>query len=137
MERNRYPHETIRPFVSRGAMVMICLAFRCQPGSEEAIALWKEFLVHYARNIADHTKLFDGMEQVIDRIESDGKKWGIVTNKPGAYTTPLLEALHLRSRASSVVSGDTLPQKKPDPAPLLLACSEIGSVPETQHIHRR
>ena len=109
---------------------MICLAFRCQPGSDEAVTLWKEFLVNYAENIADHTRFFDGMEQVIDRIEGDGNKWGIVTNKPGAYTAPLLKALDLHSRASSVVSGDTLPQKKPDPAPLLLACSEIGSTPE-------
>jgi phosphoglycolate phosphatase len=124
------PMETIRPFVSRGAMVLICLAFKCQPGSAQATTLWKEFLDHYARNLSNHTCLFDGMEDVLERIESNGNKWGIVTNKPGFLTTPLLHDLGLGERAGSVVSGDTLPQRKPDPAPLLYACSQMGSSPE-------
>jgi len=49
-----------------------------------------------------------------------------VTNKPDAFTRPLLAALGLAERARCVVSGDRLPQRKPDPAPLKLAAEEIG-----------
>jgi phosphoglycolate phosphatase len=53
-------------------------------------------------------------------------RWGIVTNKPRALTEPLIAALGLRTSVGSVVSGDTLPERKPDPAPLELAAREIG-----------
>jgi phosphoglycolate phosphatase len=51
---------------------------------------------------------------------------GIVTNKPDAFTKPLLAELDLARRFASVVSGDRLPQRKPDPAPLKLAATELG-----------
>jgi phosphoglycolate phosphatase len=53
-------------------------------------------------------------------------KLGIVTNKPDAFTRPLLAALGLAERVRCVVSGDRLPQRKPDPAPLRLAAEELG-----------
>jgi phosphoglycolate phosphatase len=67
---------------------------------------------------------------VLDAIEGRGMRWGIVTNKAGWLTTPLLKALRLDGRAGCVVSGDTLPQRKPHPAPVLLACSQLGTAPE-------
>ena len=48
--------------------------------------------------------------------------WGVVTNKPGWLTEPLMDALNLTARAITIVSGDTLEQRKPHPAPLLHAC---------------
>ena len=70
------------------------------------------------------------MEDVINTIESNGQHWGIVTNKPGFLTNPLLECLNLHKRTGSVISGDTLEEKKPHPAPLLQACMEMKSNPE-------
>ena len=52
-----------------------------------------------------------------------------MTNKPGFLTTPLLASLGLDNRAGCVVSGDTLPQRKPHPAPLLLAASQLSLLP--------
>lgn len=123
------PLEVIRPFVSKGGMVMVCLAFRCRPGSDESMALWHELLHTYAAAICMHTDFFPGMEQIIDQIEHSGRKWGIVTNKPGFLTDPLLQALGLDTRTGAVVSGDTLTEKKPHPAPLLHACEQVGSAP--------
>jgi phosphoglycolate phosphatase len=60
--------------------------------------------------------------------------WGIVTNKPGFLTTPLLAALGLDRVAGCVVSGDTLPERKPHPAPLLLAASQL-SLPPAQCLY--
>jgi len=55
--------------------------------------------------------------------------WGIVTNKPHAMTEPLLAELGLTGRASCVVAGDRIPERKPHPAPLLLAARELGLEP--------
>jgi phosphoglycolate phosphatase len=52
--------------------------------------------------------------------------WGIVTNKPGWLTRPLLEAIGLDRRAACAVSGDTVAERKPHPLPLLHAASLLG-----------
>jgi 2-phosphoglycolate phosphatase len=122
--------EQIRPFVSKGAMVMICVAFHCKPQSDQAHELWLEMLDIYENNIAQFTTLFPGMGAVLDDITSSGKQWGIVTNKPGYLTEILLGELNLVHKPQTVVSGDTLKVKKPHPEPLLLACSNLGSTPE-------
>ena len=109
--RQPLPSDTMRPFVSRGAMVMVCLAFKCQPGSDEARGYWQEMLDAYEENIAATTVLFPGMEIVLDKIESTGRNWGIVTNKPGYFTEKLLAQLELPWKPQSVVSGDTLTVK--------------------------
>ncbi len=121
----------LRPFVSKGAMVMVCLAFRCNPESDEAGQRWLEMLDAYRTDIARHTVLFPGMDQVLEKIEENGWKWGIVTNKPGLYTDLLLSELAMPYRPAAVVSGDTLKVKKPNPEPLLLACSTIGKPAST------
>ena len=124
------PLETIRPFVSKGGMVMICSAFKCKPESEQATALRHELLDIYLQAISRHTTLFPGMDSILEKIENSGRKWGIVTNKPGFLTEPLLRELQLDKRVGCVVSGDTLAEKKPHPAPLLYACKQINSSPD-------
>ena len=53
--------------------------------------------------------------------------WGVVTNKPAWLTDPLLEQIGLSERAACVVSGDTVAERKPHPAPMLHACQLAGS----------
>ena len=67
------------------------------------------------------------MEQLIMQIELNDMNWGVVTNKPSWLTDPLMQALDLDSRAVCIVSGDTLKERKPHPAPLLHACNIAGS----------
>lgn len=122
-------YSALRPFVSKGAMVMVCLAFQCRPGSREARKYWEHMLEAYREDIASHTTLFPGMEAVLETIHSSGRKWGIVTNKPGYLTDSLLESMALEYTPQCVVSGDTLHEKKPSPLPLLHACRELGEKP--------
>jgi phosphoglycolate phosphatase len=70
------------------------------------------------------------MDRVLAHIESRRLKWGVVTNKPGWLTGPLMDALQLTGRAAGIVSGDTLQERKPHPAPLLHACALIGTEPD-------
>lgn len=130
-DRPALEYETLRPFVSKGAMVMVCLAFGCRPESPEAKRYWECMLQAYREDIATHTVLFPDMDVVLKAIQDSGRKWGIVTNKPGYLTDSLLKTLALEHSPQCLVSGDTLPEKKPSPLPLLHACRELGGTPST------
>jgi len=127
--RDALPFEYIRPVVSHGGRALIELGFGIDPQNPGFEPLRKQLLDLYEANIATHTSLFPGMAEVLEELERRGIRWGVVTNKPGWLTEPLLDALGLSSRASCVVSGDTLEERKPHPAPLLHACTLAGSQP--------
>jgi 2-phosphoglycolate phosphatase len=118
----------IRPWVSNGAAALVRLGFG-EPEPARFEALRQRFLELYAGRIAHETRLFEGGAALLEALEAEDIPWGIVTNKPGWLTDPLLEALALRARARTVVSGDTLPEKKPHPRPLLFAAARLGRIP--------
>jgi len=124
------PFEKIRPAVSHGGKALIEVGFALSPESDEAETLRLQLLDHYRENIAQHTQLFPGMNDVLSYIEDNGGNWGVVTNKPGWLTNPLMAALKLDQRAACTISGDTLNERKPHPAPLLHACELAGSQPQ-------
>lgn len=112
----------IRPAIAHGARAMVELGFG---KDQEEAALQRRIarlLAVYQRHLADRTRLFDGMAEVLDAIESRGMMWGVVTNKRRYLTLPLLAKLDLLPRAVCVVSGDDTRQTKPHPEPLWLAC---------------
>ncbi len=127
--RPALPFETIRPVVSHGGRALIELGFGLAPDHPDFEPFRKQLLDYYLAHIADETRLFPGMDDVLDSIEQNGRNWGVVTNKPGWLTEPLMDALDLTRRAAGIVSGDTLEERKPHPAPLLHACDMIGSRP--------
>jgi len=121
------PFEQIRPVVSHGGIALVRLGFGIEPEHPEFDALRQQLLDIYASGIANKTQLFPGMAELLNSIETAGMNWGVVTNKPAWLTEPLLDALQLTQRAASIVSGDTLPERKPHPSPLLYACEQAGS----------
>lgn len=121
-------YERIRSFVSHGSSALVRLAFPSAPEAE-FLALRGRLLELYAAALCVHTRPFPGMLELLARLEHDGLRWGVVTNKPAALTEPLLEALGLGARAGAVVSGDTLPERKPHPRPLLHAAERLGIEP--------
>ena len=121
--------QTLRPMVSNGASAMLQLMLDGQERDVDFDSLLDRMLSLYQDNIAVHTRFFDGMDAVLDELENRGLSWGIVTNKLGCFTDPLLQSLDLFTRTGCVISGDTLPQMKPHPMPMLEACRRIGSKP--------
>ncbi len=128
--REPLPLETIRPAVSHGGVAIIRRGFRLETSDPAIEPLRQRLLEVYRANISAHTRPFPGMTEVLDALEARGLNWGVVTNKPGWLTQPLLSDLGLLQRAACVVSGDTLAQRKPDPAPMLHACALAGSEPQ-------
>ena len=122
------PAAAIRPVVSHGAMRLVALGFPGVAG-EAFETLRLRFLEIYAANLAVGTRLFPGFDTVLETLESRDLPWGIVTNKPGWLTGPLLAALGLERRAACVVSGDTVAERKPHPLPLLHAAEVVGVEP--------
>ena len=85
----------------------------------------ERFLAHYRDNLSRHSRLFEGVPQMLAELERRGVRWGIVTNKPKIYTDALLRDLQLQLRAAVVISADEAARPKPAPDPLLLACSRL------------
>jgi phosphoglycolate phosphatase len=126
-QREALPFESIRPWVSHGGPALISYGFQIEPEHPDFGALRQRLLEIYRDNIANLTRPFPGMAEVLDELDARQLKWGVVTNKPGWLTEPLLEQLDLQARCACIVSGDTLKERKPHPAPLLHACSLAGS----------
>jgi len=121
-----------RLHVSKGAIGLINHAFGTLGiDLQEAhrLSLRDRYLELYAQKLCQHTFLFDGMVEVLARLEAAGLRWGIVTNKPGFLAEPLLEQLGLLRRSATLVSGDTLPERKPHPRPLLFAAEQLAMKP--------
>lgn len=131
-EQNLAPMDlqTVKYQVSNGAGALIRLGFNIDDSHIEFEPLRKRLLEIYANNIAVHTRLFDGMESLLQYAESHGISWGVVTNKPSRFTLPLMQQLGISSRAGCIISGDTLERKKPHPDPILHACQLLGCPPE-------
>jgi phosphoglycolate phosphatase len=119
----------VREVVSRGSRAVLRCAFAGR-GDAAIDALVPRYLELYQRVMAaQQTGAFDGVDNLLGRIEAKGLRWGIVTNKPGFLTDELVQRIGWDKRAGAVISGDTLPVKKPDPAPVLLACERAGFDP--------
>ncbi len=120
------PLADFRPCVSRGGRAMLASAFP-QLDESARLALLPEFLERYHAAIYVHSALFPGMSELLAHIESLGVPWGIVTNKPGWLSSALLVATGLEPRCGVMISGDTLPQRKPDPEPVHVACRALAA----------
>ena len=124
------PYEEARMHVSNGALGLLGVGF---PGLAHRFGgdLHQEYLELYAQRVCNASVLFPGFAEILDLLDAAERPWGVVTNKPANLTNTLLDKLSLASRSACTVSGDTLPERKPHPAPLLHACNIAGLRPET------
>jgi phosphoglycolate phosphatase len=123
------PFTAVRSSVSHGAVRLVSVGFPGAQGDEfERLRL--RFLKLYSENLIEGTRLFAGIESVLESFEAEGLPWGVVTNKPAWLTDPLMERLDLARRACCIVSGDTVNERKPHPLPLLHAAAVTGVSPD-------
>ena len=115
------PYEFLRPYASAGARGLLEGAFGISPDHEDFVALRDEFFSNYEKALLVDSKLFDGIDHLLDQMDAANLPWGIITNKSERFTNPLTDLMGLRQRAVSTVSGDTTPYSKPHPEPILHA----------------
>ena len=131
--RAELPLERIRDFVGKGIPKLVERSLAgavdgTAPAELMARAL-PVFERHYAGVNGRHSVLYPGVEEGLRALRSMQMPLACVTNKSGRFTQPLLEQLGIAGYFEQVVAGDTLPQKKPDPAQLLHACRAFGIAP--------
>ena len=133
---DRPPHgeERVRDWVGNGVERLVRRALVGQlegePSDDDYDRAYPLFLELYADNTSKRSRLYPGIREGLDTLKGAGFRLGCVTNKAARFTEPLLRDLGVRDDFEIVVSGDTLPQKKPDPAPLLHAARFFGVAPE-------
>jgi len=128
--RDAIPYKIARFSVSQGSAALTRLGFPEVIDEAEFEALRQEFLVTYKECLCEATEFYYGMPALLDELDAQSIPWGIVTNKPGNLTDPLVARLNLHTRSQCVISGDTLSVRKPHPEPLLLASQMINRPPE-------
>jgi len=130
------PHgeDEVRHWVGNGVERLVRRALIGQLDGEPDDALFAKaypiFMDLYKDNTSKRSELYLGVKEGMDYLRDAGYKLGCVTNKAAAFTHPLLKDLGLFDYFESVVSGDTLEKKKPDPLPLTYSAEKLGVLPE-------
>ena len=133
MGRRPVPPESVRAMVGHGARKLLerGLAATGAMTAEMVEAGVQPFLDHYAANIAVHSRPFAGVERALDRLEGQGLRLAVCTNKPERPARALLASLGLGDRFAAIGGGDSFPVRKPDPGHLLATIAAAGGTPET------
>jgi 2-phosphoglycolate phosphatase len=123
------PEEQLKNDVAHGINPLFERDFSAQKGTLKNKVLRKEFTKLYEANLTTHTKLFTGIDLVLEFLNQSKTPWGIVTNKIERFTHPIIEHFEPLRHAQILICSDTLPQKKPDPFPVIYACEQLGATP--------
>ena len=129
----RYDLDTVHHWVGNGAQMLVkrsLLGRRDVENEtidstrfEEALA---RFMAHYRAHLCEETYAYAGVPDTLDALKCRGYTLAVVTNKPYPFVSPILDRLSLSQYFAYTVGGDSLPVKKPDPAPLLYLCKKLG-----------
>jgi len=128
IDRPPFPVDAIRPFVGKGARVMLQQALTASGGYDDAILdqTLPILLAYYQANLSAHSVPYPGLIAAMDALAAAGVKLAICTNKAERFTFPLIDQLGLTSRFASIVGGDTVGIAKPDPAPIHAMIDRAG-----------
>jgi 2-phosphoglycolate phosphatase len=129
LDRAKLSDAQVRSYAGKGAKGLLELGLQMGTDDPDYELRSNEFLNYYEKYMLETSRLFAGMEQVLEWLDEKKIPWGIVTNKPHRFTVKILEGLLLHHRAACVVSGDSLKNSKPHPEPILHACKLLNVEP--------
>ncbi len=121
----------VSEFVGEGVQTLITRTLHeitgVDPGNGEVRTAMALYLEEYEAHPLDSTRLFDGVQEALKRLW--WASFAVVTNKPERLSRRILDGLGVGDRFCSIVGGDSIPQRKPDAAPLLRAMAQCGASP--------
>ena len=121
--------DSVTALVGHGARALIERGFAetgdpVRPGDmERLVAL---FLDHYREHVADASKPFDGVPETLQALRADGARLAVCTNKPEGLARLLLHKLDLFDEFETIIGGDSLAARKPDPLPIQECAVRLG-----------
>jgi phosphoglycolate phosphatase len=126
--RPTFPVAQIKPFVGKGARVMLERALAASGGcTPELVATSLPVLLdYYEQNLAIHTVPYPGLMAAMDMLDAAGVRLAICTNKAERFAIPLMRQIGLADRFAAIVGGDTVGVGKPDPAPIHAMIARAG-----------
>ena len=132
LNRDTFSGDIIHGWVGNGALVLVKRALSADRTIDETLdaelvdnAL-RIFLDFYAQNLCNETVPYENVTETLHALKEKGYRLTIVTNKPFAFVDPILKGLGLEGLFELILGGNSLPQKKPDPAPLLYVCDKLN-----------
>ncbi len=127
------PVETVKTYIGNGVSRLVKRVLTGDMQAEPDAALFDKAIAIYQRrygeHVADLSRPFPGVVEGLKAMKAAGYRLACITNKAEQFTVPLLLATHLHGYFELILSGDTLPKRKPDPLPLLHACEQFGIQP--------
>lgn len=134
MGRDPWPLDKVSGWIGNGVSRLVKRALTDsmdgEPDSDDYEKGYALFLEAYGENVSAKSRPYDGVVAGLEKLKNMGFRLACVTNKAEAFTRPLLADLELDEYFELVVSGDSLPRKKPDPLPLTHACEYFGITPD-------
>jgi phosphoglycolate phosphatase len=131
--KNEQPLETIQSYIGKGIQKLVKRSLTGSLDGEPGVELLERAMPiyerEYAKTLCVNTRPYPGVLDGLNVLREAGFHLACVTNKAEAFTLPLLRAAGLAEYFDITLSGDSLPRKKPDPMPLLHACSHFNILP--------
>jgi phosphoglycolate phosphatase len=125
--------ELVRSFVGDGARTLLRRALQpvlpSDVPAQDALldAAFAAYVAHHDRQCVGHATLYPGVREHLGQLHELGHPLAVVTNKPERFARPLLVHLGIAPLLGAIVGGDTLAQRKPDPAPIRFALQQLGA----------
>ena len=119
-----------RSWIGEGVRVLLATALRAQGQESRLDELMPEMMRHYADCLLHQPRLYPGVVEALDGLRAAGCRLMVCTNKPIRFVAPLLQHLGVADYFETLLGGDSLPQRKPDPAPLLHLAALAGLSPQ-------
>ena len=122
------PFAQVRSFIGHGASHLLSqvIAVRADVVDPALHAEMLTFFLHHYETAVTLSQLYHGVTETLERLTTQGHRLGLCTNKPIAPTHHLLSHFDLQRFFPIVMGGDSLPQRKPDPTPLLATFAALG-----------
>jgi len=128
------PEETVKTYIGNGVARLIKRILTGSMDGEPDAALFERarpiYEKHYAEVVSLHSRPFPDVVEGLQALKQAGYRLACITNKAEKFTVPLLKDTGLYDYFDLILSGDTLPRRKPDPLPLLHACEVFGVTPD-------
>lgn len=134
MQMEPIAEDLIKTFIGNGVSRLIKRVLtRSMDGEPDAEVFSRAqpiYEKHYHEVVSLHSRPFVDVIPGLEAMKKSGFRLACITNKAARFTLPLLKDTGLYDYFELILSGDSLPRRKPDPLPLLHACEQFGITPD-------